>query len=186
MTFKRRDVLEGIVSSLIAIAPQGCVGDQPAATVADAAPMDGSVAETSKAMDAMPADVTQPDTGTDAGPPGPKAFDQTCNGARSAALPALVTPPALLSLDMAIFDETVGRGLARNGVQVGLATSATDKVRLGNTAANTGTLGRALLHDGDARFRGDIAEVIVFNKALSVPEQHAIKAYVQAHWAFAF
>ena len=63
---------------------------------------------------------------------------------------------------------------------------ADDKTALANTAGGNGALGRALTHASDTRFRGDIAEVIVFTKALTPAQQSAIETYAKWHWGFTF
>ena len=49
--------------------------------------------------------------------------------------------------------------------------------------AAEGRLGRGFGNTNlDTRFRGDLAEVIVFTKALSASEQSEVMEYLQRHW----
>jgi hypothetical protein len=110
--------------------------------------------------------------------------DQGC-GAGLIAIAASVpgSPPAPLSEDTLSFDNTRGHELWANGVPVAanVDTSAL-------SYADGGAIGRASLvttmFGYDMRFRGDIAEVLVYDTALDSPNQVAIETYLRAHWAF--
>jgi hypothetical protein len=45
-----------------------------------------------------------------------------------------------------------------------------------------GSIGRAFGVDGENRFQGDIAEIVIFDAALSDTEAQQMLAYFKAHW----
>jgi hypothetical protein len=96
--------------------------------------------------------------------------------------PVPATPPAPLTLTTAILDTTRGHELWINGV----GSSSTNTSTL--TSAAGGAVGRAMFNGlapgADRRYRGDIAEVLVYDTALGSAPQAAVDAYLRSHWAF--
>jgi hypothetical protein len=67
----------------------------------------------------------------------------------------------------------------QNGVKVNVGGASGGPGR----GFSGGAIGRALrTHTGDDRFIGDIAEIVVFDVALSDPERLQMEAYLKAHW----
>jgi hypothetical protein len=67
--------------------------------------------------------------------------------------------------------------------------SSTPGLLDGAYAANMveGSIGRAFTNnDGDGRFPGDIAEVLVFTTGLADADRQAVEAYLERHWGGAF
>jgi len=110
------------------------------------------------------------------------SLEQYCQKTPTATVAAVPNPaPAALSYEIALLDTTVGHTFRLNG-----AVSGTDanKTALQTLTANTGTLGRAYKSVSviDSRFIGDIAEVVVYDAALSQTELLGLEAYAKAHW----
>jgi hypothetical protein len=111
------------------------------------------------------------------------AFDQSCNTLWSNVASVPPSGPVPVSQDTAIFDPTSGHELWVNGVS---QTGDVNVVAL--TSATGGAIGRAFLSnpstDRDQRFRGDIAEVIVYDSALDDVDRLAIESYLKSHWNY--
>jgi hypothetical protein len=90
-------------------------------------------------------------------------------------------PPAPLSEHTGRFDLSQGHAVWANGVPF-----AVNSDRSPLTSAVAGAIGRALyqttIHNSDPRYRGDIAEVIVYDAALGDADRTAIEAYLRAQW----
>jgi hypothetical protein len=111
------------------------------------------------------------------------SFDQECDGIQANIAAAPARPPAPVGQDTAIFDPVVGHAVWRDGVQ--LLNNAFVSSLL--TAAN-GAVGRGVVMTTatglDGRFRGDIAEVLVYDAALSDVERRAVEGYLKGHWKY--
>jgi hypothetical protein len=110
-------------------------------------------------------------------------LDQTCNTLRAAA-PAVAAPaPSMLTEHTVELDPNRGREIWAEGVPF-----ATDVQTAPLVDAEGGAIGRALLETTttgvDPRFRGDIAEVVVYDVALSDADQSEVEAYLQGRWGY--
>jgi hypothetical protein len=116
------------------------------------------------------------------------ALDQTCcpscGGVTFTVLAVPTPPPAATSYDVVGYSRSGGHHLRVNGVHV-----ADDVAAPGEPLhlATGGAIGRALfaqtvVNGGDDRFVGDIAEVLVYDAALTQAEESAIEQYMRSHW----
>lgn len=103
--------------------------------------------------------------------------DHTCYGLQAASIPA----PAPISYDSVRFSPSLGIQLYVDGSEV--AASLLDNMPL--QLASNGSIGRAYSTTlgSDARFVGDIAEVLVYDTALGDPDRLTIEQYLRDHWA---
>ncbi len=108
-------------------------------------------------------------------------LDQSCNTLVAQADPVPSNPPAALTMDVAMFKKTVGHELLVNGALV-----ATDNDRNAVSQATQGAIGRGLVQTThtnlDPRFRGDIAEILVYDAALEDADRSAIEDYLKNRW----
>jgi hypothetical protein len=113
----------------------------------------------------------------------PELGSNTICGGFKAQLPTVpAPPPAPAAFDMLRFDPAVGEQLWVNGTMIASLVDMAPQL-----TASGGALGRApYLSQEDDRFAGDIAEVIVFDAALSTADQQAVEGYLKAHWKQAF
>ena len=91
-------------------------------------------------------------------------------------VPAFSTPQAALEIDF------LSQG-GTHSLTVGSATNpSSDMDTMG--ALMQGYLGRAfnLPPTGDSRYLGEVAEVVIYNAALSSSEVTAVSAYLKARW----
>jgi hypothetical protein len=110
-------------------------------------------------------------------------LDQWCDNPINAPVaPVPATPPAPLTVDTALFDRSRGREVWANGIAL-VSNAATRPLAY----ASGGALGRALylttLSGNDTRFRGDIAEVVVYDAALENADRAKVESYLKRHWA---
>lgn len=99
-------------------------------------------------------------------------------------LDASVTPqPAAraFSIDEAVFDATKGHFLYVDGALI-KSNAATTPLQ----AAMGGYVGRGGVTTVDERFIGEIAEVLVYDVALTDGQRQVVEAYLRYHWGFAF
>jgi hypothetical protein len=108
-------------------------------------------------------------------------LDQSCNNIIGNVDPVGSVPPAFLSVDTAKFDITQGHEIRMNGVLL-----VSDRDLNPPQSAQGGAIGRGLVKTTstglDPRFRGDIAEIVVYDAALSVSDRRAVEGYLRAHW----
>jgi hypothetical protein len=110
-------------------------------------------------------------------------FDQWCgvNIIYSGVSAVPSSPPAPLALDMVRLDPTSGHELWVDGDKVGTNTM-TDPI----VYASGGAIGRAFIvttvSGQDMRFRGDIAEILAYDTALSDVDRVKVEAYLRGHW----
>jgi hypothetical protein len=111
--------------------------------------------------------------------------DQSCSALYDNSVPApVVQPNENLLVEHAIrFDSSQGHQIWTQGTLVSSNSYITPA-----GAAQGGAIGRAFLDayspSQDQRFRGDIAEIIVYNAALSDADLIAVEIYLQAHWKY--
>jgi hypothetical protein len=88
-----------------------------------------------------------------------------------------------ITVDVIRYEAASGYRLFINGVDEG-GSSRTG----GLTSITGGFIGRAYPWDGvtDTRFRGDIAEVLMYRRALSPDERSAVERYLSQHWGLTF
>jgi hypothetical protein len=93
------------------------------------------------------------------------------------------TPPSLLAEETGRLDQAAGRELWVNG-----SPFAADINTSPLSYAGGGAIGRAVAvttaFGSDNRFRGDVAEVVVYDAALSDADRTTVEAYLQAHWSY--
>ena len=105
-------------------------------------------------------------------------YEPLCGGTRGAAPDASTLPPSPTVLDMLRLEQDAGtHSIWQNGV----------KVSAGGTAgrASHGLVGGAIGRAGstsESRFQGDIAEIVIFDTALSDTAKQQMEAYFKAHW----
>lgn len=104
--------------------------------------------------------------------------DHTCDNLL-ATVSVTSDAPEPVSYDTLRFDPTVGRQIYLDGLQ-----RASDNRQLPIAPAQGGAIGRAYssTDSTDARFVGDIAEVIVYDAALVDTDRLAVEAYLRKHW----
>jgi hypothetical protein len=90
---------------------------------------------------------------------------------------------APLSVDVAILDQTRGHFVYVNGSLAG-SNGVTKSLRMA-TEGHLGTGGLAGYGD-DQRFMGQIAEVIVYDAALSDVDRSLLEQYLRLHWGLTF
>jgi hypothetical protein len=109
-------------------------------------------------------------------------LDQWCNGISSSVV-RVTDGPSPLSQESAQFDRTRGHEVWVGGVP---ASDDPDTNALAN--ADEGAVGSALTRATavgvDPRFRGDIAELVVYDSALSSGERQAVEAYLKRRWGY--
>ena len=109
--------------------------------------------------------------------------DQSCSAIFGDSPPAVTAQAVgnLLVEHGVRFDRSQGHQLWMKGTLVEV-NSYTGSILY----AQGGAIGRAFLDSypatSDQRFRGDIAEVIVYDAALSNTDLIAVESYLQAHW----
>jgi len=91
------------------------------------------------------------------------------------------TPPVIV--DAIRYEHSTGYSLFING-----ALRASSARTEGPSEITGGFIGRGFPWDGvnDSRFRGDIAEVLMYQRALSPTERVAVEQYLRQHWGLAF
>jgi hypothetical protein len=109
-------------------------------------------------------------------------LDEGCDGLNALDTRVPQNPPGPMSRATAMFGASAGRTLWINGVPV---SSDLKTIPLG--AAMGGAVGRAIFHTTasgyDQRFRGDIAEIIVYDAALADAERKSVEDYLAKHWS---
>lgn len=109
-------------------------------------------------------------------------MDFTCLGCGARIAPVPIVPPAPAAIDMSRFAVISGSEFWVNGIEIGWTRADT-----GLAAASGGALGRAqYVFKSETRYIGDLAEVVIFDAALSWADQAAMEAYLEAHWAQPF
>ena len=111
-------------------------------------------------------------------------FDQACDGF-GVNVPFAASPPPDPLFEVTIsLDQTRGREIWIEGVPQSSSAVAVIPLHL----ASGGAIGRAVVVTTvtglDLRFRGDIAEVVVYRAALSNPDRTAVEAYLKGHWRY--
>jgi hypothetical protein len=108
-------------------------------------------------------------------------FDQACNGLARPVASVPDPPPSMLREETFVLDSTRGRALWIQGFPVAAAPNTVPLAYAGG-----GAIGRALIATiaigAEPRYRGDIAEVVVYDAALESAERGAVEAYLMAHW----
>jgi hypothetical protein len=112
-------------------------------------------------------------------------LDQVCNVLIAPATSFVPNPPpAPLTEDMARFDTQSGHELWVNGVRVDFNADTSPA-----TIALSGAVGRGYADSSwgyDARFDGDIAEILVYDTALDDASRLRVENYLRAHWSLSF
>jgi hypothetical protein len=81
------------------------------------------------------------------------------------------------------FSQTSGHQLYRNGVAL-TATSGSDPTNTtALTASANGAIGRGYSIAVDTRYQGAVAEIIVYDSALSDTDRQAVETYLRLHWS---
>jgi hypothetical protein len=110
-------------------------------------------------------------------------LSQGCGSVGNAVAGVLTPPPSPLTEETVRLYQPDGRELWVNG-----APFAADAVSSPLSYAEGGAIGRAVnvttALGFDNRFRGDIAEVVVYDEALSDADRTAVEAYLRAHWRY--
>jgi hypothetical protein len=108
-------------------------------------------------------------------------LDEGCDGLNALDTPVPQNPPGPMSRATAMFGASAGRTLWINGVQVSSDLKTTPLA-----AAMGGAVGRAIFQTTasgyDQRFRGDIAEIVVYDAALADAERKSVEDYLAKHW----
>jgi hypothetical protein len=112
------------------------------------------------------------------------AIDHTCDGQQGPVPSTPDPPPGALSLDIARFSAAYGHQLWANGEL--FVPDGTPGIAL--RTADGGAIGRSFTTltstHIDARFVGDIAEVLVYDAALSNADRASVVSYLEADWHF--
>jgi hypothetical protein len=87
-------------------------------------------------------------------------------------------PAEAPAISVAWFDPALGHRLYRNGAMNEVTTNKGALV-----VAAAGAIGRSFSESSDGRYRGTIAEVIVYTAALSDSDRARLDGYLRAHWA---
>ena len=102
------------------------------------------------------------------------------SGTRGPVPPTPALPPGPLAIDMLRLAQSHASSptVWQNGVRINVGGAS------GGAGADfTGrSIGRAFESRSDNRFRGDIAEIVIFDAALGDVEAHAMEAYFREHW----
>ena len=110
-------------------------------------------------------------------------LDQWCNGAPSSVVRAGTGGAQPLSQETAQLDRTRGHEVWVGGVP---AAADPDVNPLAN--ADEGAVGSALTRSTtvgvDPRFRGDIAEIVVYDSALGSSDREAVEGYLKRRWGY--
>jgi hypothetical protein len=108
-------------------------------------------------------------------------LDQSCNSLMAGANPVPAGSPAPLSEHAGQFNAAWGHQIWENGVPMAIDSDTSPL-----STASDGAIGRALVQTTilgvDPRFRGDIAEVIVYDTALSDSDRAAVDTYLTNRW----
>jgi hypothetical protein len=106
--------------------------------------------------------------------------EQNCtSGTRGPVPDASTPPPNPLTIDMTWLSQNGGwRQVWQNGVKVNVGDPG------GAPATNIvgGAIGRGIGVADDYRFDGDIAEVVIFDAALTDADRLQMEAYFKTHW----
>lgn len=112
---------------------------------------------------------------------GQLSSDHICSAVSAPVSPVGVLPPAPLTIDAVVFDATWGREIFQNGSALVSVPDQTPAAQ-----AIGGAIGRGAAHTLDAgidgRFRGDIAEIVAYDTALSSADFAGVHAYLAKHW----
>jgi len=107
-------------------------------------------------------------------------LDQGCSrAAQRVDRVSLDAAPALLSEEVGEYNARWGRGLWVPGLPVAHVADTTELM-----SANGGAIGRGIVQSAkfDTRFRGDIAEIIIYDSALTSEEATNVEKYLALHW----
>jgi hypothetical protein len=109
------------------------------------------------------------------------SLDQVFDTILGIAVRVPSSPPLPLGEETAQLDKDFGQTLWANGIRVADSVNLTLL-----TLADGGAIGRAFFNNGsaDARFRGDIAEVIVYDTSLDDPTRIVVEGYLKNHWQY--
>jgi hypothetical protein len=113
---------------------------------------------------------------------GPYAADQIQGGCIDPAAPySAYSQSATAAVDVEVFDHTVGHKLAINGTVV---RSNPEKTPI--DALSPAYIGRAFnflaLSNRHSRYLGDVAEIVIYNVALSDADRTAVEGYLKQRW----
>ena len=109
------------------------------------------------------------------------ALGHLCGGDLLATVAGADISTKPVSLDIGTFSKAAAGGhVLESG-----AVKANDTLvaPLATGAILGGTIGRGYDTTSDTRFQGDVAEIVVYNAALSEADKADVKAYLKAHWA---
>jgi hypothetical protein len=110
------------------------------------------------------------------------SLDHGCNQLNAPIKTVPPTPPAPPALTTAMFGKTSGRELWINGAPV-----AQDLNQLALATATGGAIGRSVMQTTvsreELRYRGDIAEIAIYDTTLSDADRVAIEKGLSARWA---
>jgi hypothetical protein len=87
-------------------------------------------------------------------------------------------PPGPVAIDMLRLAQAASPTVWQNGVKINVGGAS------GGAGAGFagGSIGRALEDRSDQRFRGDIAEIVIYDAALTDGQARAIEAYFRQPW----
>ncbi len=112
---------------------------------------------------------------------GPYSVDGNTNCIDPISSYATYSPSAPAAIDVEVFDQTIGHKLAINGT---VADSNNDMNTISGLAA--GYIGRAFnvlsLGTRHSRYLGDVAEIVIYNVALSDTDRTAVEGYLKQRW----
>jgi hypothetical protein len=108
-------------------------------------------------------------------------LDQDCNKAARAVKRVPTNGPADLSEETAEYSTSWGRALWIPGAQPAYVNDQTQLMK-----AYGGAIGRGIVVDSklDTRFRGDIAEIVIYDTALDSADMAKIEKYLALHWHY--
>ena len=110
------------------------------------------------------------------------SIDHGCNGLNASVMAVPATAPAPPALTTAMFGKSSGRELWIDGAPV-----AQDLNQMALVRATGGAIGRSIdrttVSGQDLRYRGDIAEIAIYDTTLSDADRVAIEKGLSARWA---
>ncbi len=108
-------------------------------------------------------------------------LDQGCSRAASKVKRVPPSGPAALSEETGSYSGAWGRALWIPGAPIAHVSDQTEL-----TSAYGGAIGRGIVSSSklDTRFRGDIAEVVIYDTALDTGDMSKIETYLADHWHY--
>jgi hypothetical protein len=108
-------------------------------------------------------------------------LDQGCSRAASSVKRVPSSGPAALSEETGSYSGAWGHALWIPGAPIAHVSDQTEL-----TSAYGGAIGRGIVSNSksDTRFRGDIAEIVIYDTALDTVEMSKIERYLALHWHY--